>query len=553
MAPGRRGRRKRGGGVEAAAAEETHQDSCRLSHSSTNPKTSHDHQEFVAASPASPRYPTRRSRAFLAECATLRHPVRSVYIPSSQSHSVTQATRILNETNDGTSDGVDSITSQQPPRHSATLSQFQYMQVVSDSAVISSPDEGTLRYRYEIGDLKLISKDNAAPNVDKFVSPGSTDQSAPVSKHWLYLDNLNTNLISQCQGPQDVLDVHRPVSESCRVPHGEERPERAPLTMFLEKARASHSINLTEFARRLQEDLDDDPEEVESAIDPAFDCIYGHRVKIEIAPLLRVIFEKYGDITSESDVGSDTILAFFLERLCAIYRRLEQTSFLDITNIELNDMLDQVRLFEREKLNVGWLREKLEYISQTKIGFQEYLRFKEDEAKHDASIGSLEKELVVYQRELSDLQQKISLVEQKISAAEEDLVAKRAKADQTRKVASDVKARVNTLWKQTLEHRMIILLDAATQSDVKTNNNRKISRLEPVNGEMFPSQPMDFANCSKKRIQEALEAEPVLEVAVLGRCRGGKVQEKEILVTTRSRAPGAPPSCIGLIQGEVML
>ncbi|XP_011087072.1 uncharacterized protein LOC105168637 [Sesamum indicum] len=329
------------------------------------------------------------------------------------------------------------------------------MQVVSDSAVISSPDEGTLRYRYEIGDLKLISKDNAAPNVDKFVSPGSTDQSAPVSKHWLYLDNLNTNLISQCQGPQDVLDVHRPVSESCRVPHGEERPERAPLTMFLEKARASHSINLTEFARRLQEDLDDDPEEVESAIDPAFDCIYGHRVKIEIAPLLRVIFEKYGDITSESDVGSDTILAFFLERLCAIYRRLEQTSFLDITNIELNDMLDQVRLFEREKLNVGWLREKLEYISQTKIGFQEYLRFKEDEAKHDASIGSLEKELVVYQRELSDLQQKISLVEQKISAAEEDLVAKRAKADQTRKVASDVKARVNTLWKQTLVHGLL--------------------------------------------------------------------------------------------------
>ncbi|KAL0364082.1 UNVERIFIED_CONTAM: hypothetical protein Sangu_0505800 [Sesamum angustifolium] len=90
MAPVRRGRRKRrggGGGGEAveppAAAEETHQDSCRLSHSTTNPKTSQDHQECVAASPASPRYPTRRSRAFLAECATLRHPVRSVYIPSS--------------------------------------------------------------------------------------------------------------------------------------------------------------------------------------------------------------------------------------------------------------------------------------------------------------------------------------------------------------------------------------------------------------------------------------------------------------------------------------
>ncbi|KAL0421179.1 UNVERIFIED_CONTAM: hypothetical protein Slati_3140800 [Sesamum latifolium] len=497
MAPLRRGRRKRRGGeaVEPAAAEETHhQDSCHLSLNSTNPETSQDNHECVAAaSPAPPRYLTRRSRAFLAECATLtlRHPVRSVYIPGSQSHSgVTPATGILNETNDGpiSSYGDDSITSQQPPQHS----------VGSDSAAISSPDAGTLQCPYEIDDLELIRKDNAAPSVDKFVTPGSTDRSAHVSKHWLDLDNLNTNLISQSQGPQDVLDVYRPVTESCRVSHGEERPEKRTTDYVPRKSQClsrSHSINLTEFARRLQDDLDDDPEEVESAIDPAFDCINGHRVKREIAPLLRVIFEKYGDITSESDVGSDTILAFFLERLCAIYRRLEQTSFFDITNIELNDMLDQVPLFEREKLNVGWLREKLEYISQTKISFQKYLRLKEDEAKHDASIGSLEKELVDYRRELSDLQQKTSLVEQKISAAEEDLVGKRAKADQTRKVASDIKARVNTLWKQTLvhgliwfaaryhllltgvylkQHRMMILLDAATQSDVKTNSNRKM-------------------------------------------------------------------------------
>ncbi|KAL0358030.1 UNVERIFIED_CONTAM: hypothetical protein Scaly_1488700 [Sesamum calycinum] len=136
-------------------------------------------------------------------------------------------------------------------------------------------------------------------------------------------------------------------------------------------------------------------------------------------------------------------------------------------------MLDQVHLFEREKLNVGWLREKLEYISQTKISFQEYLTFKEAEAKHDASTGSLEKELVDYRRELSDLQQKTSLVEQKIFAAEEDLVAKRAKADQTSKVASDIRTRVNTLWKQTLEHRMMILLDAATYSDMKTQQKQK--------------------------------------------------------------------------------
>ncbi|KAK4429948.1 hypothetical protein Salat_1295500 [Sesamum alatum] len=478
MAPGRRGGRGRGrgrgrrgrgrGSGRGGAAEETHQDSCHLSDNSTNPKSS-QHQD-CRVSTASPRYPTRRSRAFLAQCATLslRHPVRSLLIPS-QCNSVAPAPGILNETNDGSvsSNGDDSITSQQSPQHP----------VVSDLAAISSPDEGTLRNRYEIDDLKLIRKDNSAPNVDKSVSAGFTDHSVPVSKHWLDLGNLNSNLSSQCQGPQDVLDAYRHVSENCRLSHDDERPEKSTTDYVPRKRQClsrSHSINLTEFARKLQEDLDDDPEEVESAIDPAFECVNGHRVKIEIAPLIRVIFEKYGDITSESDVGSASILAFFLEHLCDIYKRLEQTTIFDITNIELNDMLDQVRLFEREKLNVGWLRERLEYISQTKISFQEYLRFKEDEAKHDASIGSLEKELVDYRRELSDLHQKISLVEQKISAAEEDLVAKRAKADQTKKVASDIKARVKTLWKQTLEHQMMILFDAATQSDMTNNSNRKM-------------------------------------------------------------------------------
>ncbi|KAI3461944.1 hypothetical protein Pfo_018607 [Paulownia fortunei] len=87
--------------------------------------------------------------------------------------------------------------------------------------------------------------------------------------------------------------------------------------------------------------------------------------------------------------------------------------------------------------------------------FQEYLSFKEEEAKYDVSIGNLEKGLEVYQNELSDLHQKISLVQQKISVAEEELVANKAKADQIKKVALDIKASVNALRKQTLVHGLL--------------------------------------------------------------------------------------------------
>lgn len=303
--------------------------------------------------------------------------------------------------------------------------------------------------------------ENTVKDVDTSVSTRSPSWSLPVSME----------PISQCQGPQDaqqvapqaaslqdLLDSYPPSSENYVVSHIGDKPEKSTTNYVHRNSRClstSQSLNITEFAKRLQDDLDDDPEEVESAFGPAFDCVNGHKVKIEIASLLRAIFEKYGDITTGTDVKSSKILSLFLERVCDIYERLERTTFFDVTCIELNDMLDEVRYFEREKLNVRWLLERLEYISQTKISFQEYLSVKEEEAKYDASIGSLEMELEVYQRELSDLHQKISLVQQKITAAKAELVVKRVKADQSKKVVLDIKARVNTLRRQTLVHGLL--------------------------------------------------------------------------------------------------
>ncbi|KAL0391479.1 UNVERIFIED_CONTAM: hypothetical protein Slati_4533000 [Sesamum latifolium] len=69
------------------------------------------------------------------------------------------------------------------------------------------------------------------------VSAGSTDWSAHITKHWLDLDNLTSNLISQCQGPQDALDAYPPSREKYVVSHGEDRPEKSTTDYVLEIAR----------------------------------------------------------------------------------------------------------------------------------------------------------------------------------------------------------------------------------------------------------------------------------------------------------------------------
>ncbi|KAG8373234.1 hypothetical protein BUALT_Bualt11G0002500 [Buddleja alternifolia] len=372
------------------------------------PRGRHD----LRSSPASSRYVTRSARGGLTQCATfsspLRNPIRSIGKTASHPPTLTQARRILKETNSGNTQKSTSPLPHEDPSH------FEPIQVIHSAAASS-------RYSGRGHNTTLPYSHNNATDVDMSISA----ESASISKHRLDLDNLTSE--------------HRPVHYEPLKVASYVVPENSTNDCGRSQS------NITEFVQKLLEDVDDDPEEVESALDPALEDVNGLNVKREFAPLLRSIFKKYGDITRETNVASPNILSFFMERLCHIYRQLEGKTFSDITHIELKDMVAEVGYFESQKLNVGWLRKKLEYIDETKVNFPRYLSAKEKAAKDELYIGRIENELEVYERELSDLQKKISLVEEKISAARDELLAKKANVDQNKEVAQDIKDRVNTL------------------------------------------------------------------------------------------------------------
>ncbi|KAL1561693.1 hypothetical protein AAHA92_04366 [Salvia divinorum] len=160
-----------------------------------------------------------------------------------------------------------------------------------------------------------------------------------------------------------------------------------------------------------------------------FDYIHGYRVKAEFAPLLRAIFDKYGNITSGADVKSPDFLSTCLERICQIYQRLEQAKFVHLTPAELQGMISELRLLERRKLSVGWILERAEHIAQTKNSFKDC---QPDEARFDALIGRIEKDLEAYERE-------VCLLQQKISSTKAELLLHKAKYDQTKQGGVDMK------------------------------------------------------------------------------------------------------------------
>lgn len=206
------------------------------------------------------------------------------------------------------------------------------------------------------------------------------------------------------------------------------------------------SFNVTEYVQKQQEDLDDNPEEVES--DHAFVCVNGHKVKKGIAPLHKDIFEKYGDITTGSDIKPSNFLSYYLERVCDVYASLAQTTLDGVTRIQLTNMLDEVVHLKHQKLNLGWLRERLEYISQSKACIHKYFTVKEEVAKNEAYIGIQKEKLEGYRRELADLHEKIS-------ATEEELIATETKFDENKKKYLDIRARITSLKNQSLVHGLL--------------------------------------------------------------------------------------------------
>ena len=152
-------------------------------------------------------------------------------------------------------------------------------------------------------------------------------------------------------------------------------------------------------------------EEVDSCYKHGFEYVDEHRVKSESAPLLRAIFKKYGDITSGNDVKSSDLLSIFLERICHVYQRLEQAECLDLSSVELQGMISELRHFKMHKLNVGWILERVEYKLIESMETQVCSLQKE--------ISSIKAELLVMKQEVAAIGV-IALDEEEVGAGEEE-------------------------------------------------------------------------------------------------------------------------------------
>lgn len=92
----------------------------------------------------------------------------------------------------------------------------------------------------------------------------------------------------------------------------------------------------------------------------------GYQVKKELAPLLKAIFKKYGDIAMNCVFSTDEMRSSALDLACSLYKRLEASNLMQVTQLELDSIRAQIEDLELIKVNIGWLKDRLDMILKFK-------------------------------------------------------------------------------------------------------------------------------------------------------------------------------------------
>ncbi|KAL8492817.1 hypothetical protein ACS0TY_024131 [Phlomoides rotata] len=144
----------------------------------------------------------------------------------------------------------------------------------------------------------------------------------------------------------------------------------------------------------------------------------GYRVKSEYVPLVKAIFSKYGDISKECvlSVGSRPIL---LEWVCSIYKRLEASTFLQLTSSELTSMLGQLKDLELMKMKIGWLNQRLSQIGKAREMYAGVSTIEDVEARTVVVTGEKMKAIESYEKEAKKLQEKLQQEKDELGVVDE--------------------------------------------------------------------------------------------------------------------------------------
>ncbi|XP_034903274.1 uncharacterized protein [Populus alba] len=164
-----------------------------------------------------------------------------------------------------------------------------------------------------------------------------------------------------------------------------------------------------------------DEEEVQSVISDSCVSVGKYHVRENIASILQLILDKYGDIAAGSRLESASMRAYYLECLCSVVHELQCTSFKQLTKSKVTEMLAVLKDVESAQIDVSWLRDILNDLAEGVELRGQHQAAEEAKSKCDHAIESINKELEFMMEDLAQKEKAVADAEAQISETRDRL------------------------------------------------------------------------------------------------------------------------------------
>ncbi|KAK0580552.1 hypothetical protein LWI29_003348 [Acer saccharum] len=213
---------------------------------------------------------------------------------------------------------------------------------------------------------------------------------------------------------------------------------------------------------------DSDDEEALSVISDSCVSVGKYHVKARISSLLQSIFDKYGDIAANCRLESASMRAYYLECLCSVVQELQSTSLMQMTKTKVREMLAVLKDVETAQINVDWLRDILNEVSEAIDVVTQHQTIETAKANCDNLLESTRKELESQMKDLSIKEKELTDTKARVSATRARVSELESESSQLNKTIESMKSKPNN-QSVTLdrESRTIIDFDAGDRSGLE--------------------------------------------------------------------------------------
>ncbi|KAK4746626.1 hypothetical protein SAY87_025663 [Trapa incisa] len=224
-----------------------------------------------------------------------------------------------------------------------------------------------------------------------------------------------------------------------------------------EANRGSMSSCITDNSCSFRNCIDDEAytDDSQSAASEARVPVGKYHVKSSVSSILQAILEKHGDIAENCRLESIAMRSYYLECVCFVVQELQSISFTTLTESKVNETLAIVKDLESSHIEVKWLREIIDKLSEVTEFVSKHETVKAAKVESDQAVEGAMRELDLQSKALAVKEQEVLELKAVVAEVEQRLRELENEASQLYKAVSSVRSHIDSFQLGSLLQELV--------------------------------------------------------------------------------------------------